>query len=201
MFPALTARPSRAITMRRYCVSRLKFVTACLISVVCAAAFAIAADAKKEGPVDLNLASMEGGKTHLRDLRGKVVVINLWATWCLPCREEMPMMVEAEKTWGPKGVVFIGASLDDSKSRKNIPGFLKEFGITFPIWTGATSDDLARLHLGEAVPDTAFVDADGVIFARVMGEIRRPELDERLEWVTGAKTQPVPQAVVVHLDK
>ena len=172
-----------------------------IASLLFVGAMALAADAKKSGPADLSLASMEGGKTHLKDLRGKVVVLNMWATWCGPCREEMPMMVEAEKTWGPKGVVFIGASLDDSKSKKNIPGFLKEFGITFPIWTGATSDDLARLHLGEAVPDTAFVDSDGVIFARVMGEIHRPELDERLQWVTGGKTQPAPQAVVVHLDK
>ena len=183
-------------------MSRMKTVTAGVISsLVFAAAIMLAADAKKEGPVDLSLASMEGGKTHLKDLRGKVVVLNMWATWCGPCREEMPMMVEAEKTWGPKGVVFVGASLDDSKSKKNIPGFLKEFGITFPIWTGATSDDLAKLHLGEAVPDTAFVDTDGVIFARVMGEIHRPELDERLQWVTGGKAQPAPQAVVVHLDK
>jgi thiol-disulfide isomerase/thioredoxin len=143
-------------------MSPRKIVALGVISGVLAGAIALGADAKKEGPVDLALASMEGGKAHLRDLRGKVVVLNMWATWCGPCREEMPMMVEAEKTWGSEGVVFIGASLDDSKTRKNIPGFLKEFGITFPIWTGATSDDLARLHLGEAVPDTAFVDADGV---------------------------------------
>jgi thiol-disulfide isomerase/thioredoxin len=180
----------------------MKIVTLGVISALLfAGAIALAADAKKEGPVDLSLTSMELGKTHLKDLRGKVVVLNMWATWCGPCREEMPMMVEAEKTWGPKGVVFIGASLDDSKTKKNIPGFLKEFGITFPIWTGATSDDLAKLHLGEAVPDTAFVDTDGVIFARVMGEIHRPELDERLQWVTGGNAQPAPQPVVVHLDK
>lgn len=178
--------------------------TATLGAISCllfAGVIALATDAKKEGPVDLSLASMEGGKAHLKDLRGKVVVLNMWATWCVPCRDEMPMMVEAEKTWGPKGVVFIGASLDDSKTKKNIPAFLREFGISFPIWTGATSDDLARLHLGEAVPDTAFVDADGVIFARVLGEMHRPELDERLQWVTGGKAQPAPQAVVVHLDK
>jgi cytochrome c biogenesis protein CcmG, thiol:disulfide interchange protein DsbE len=191
--------------MLRYYVSPVKIVTFGVISsLLFVAAIALAADtkdAKKEGPVDLALASMEGGKTHLKDLRGKVVVLNIWATWCGPCREEMPMMVEAEKTWGPKGVVFIGASLDDSKSKKNIPAFLKEFGITFPIWTGATSDDLAKLHLGEAVPDTAFVDTDGVIFARVMGEIHRQELDERLQWITGGKAQPAPKPVVVNLDK
>ena len=175
----------------------------CAVSVLFVAALALAlgADAKKEGPVDLTLTSPDGKKTHLRDLRGKVVVLNLWATWCGPCREEMPMMVEAEKVWGPRGVVFVGASLDDSKTKKNIPGFLKEFGITFPIWTGATSDDLARLHLGEAVPDTAFLDSDGVVFARVLGEIHRPELDERLQWIIGSREEPAPQAVVVHLEK
>jgi thiol-disulfide isomerase/thioredoxin len=172
-----------------------------LTTLISLAALLFAADAKKEGPADLALTGLDGKKTHLRDLRGKVVVLNIWATWCGPCREEMPMMVDAEKVWGPKNVVFVGASLDDSKTKKNIPAFLKEFGITFPIWTGATSDDLAKLHLGEAVPDTAFVDAEGVIYARVMGEIRRPELDARLQWVTGGRSDPAPQAVVIHLDK
>ena len=166
-----------------------------------AAAISIAAASGDERPVDLSLAAVDGKKTHLRDFRGKVVVLNIWATWCGPCREEMPMMVEAEKVWGPKGVVFVGASLDDSKTRKNIPAFLKEFGIAFPIWIGATSDDLARLHLGGAVPDTAFVDSEGVVFARVMGEIHRPELDERLQWITGDRASPAPEPVLVHLDK
>ncbi len=159
------------------------------------------ADAKKESPVELNLTDMDGKKVHLRDFAGKPVVVNMWATWCLPCREEMPMLVEAAKAWGPKGVVFIGASLDDSKTKKNIPAFLKQYEITFPVWTGAGPDDLAKLHLGEAVPDTFFVGADRLIFGRVEGEIRRAELDERLEWVTGAKTTPAPQALVVHLDR
>lgn len=172
-----------------------------VLFLVIAGVCALAADAKKEGPVDLALASLDGKKTHLRDLRGKIIVLNMWATWCGPCREEMPMMAEAEKVWGPRGVAFIGVSLDENKTKKNIPGFLKEFGVTYPIWTGATSDDLARLHLGEAVPDTAFLDREGVIFARVMGEIRRPELDERLQWVTGSRSEPAPQPVVVHLDK
>ena len=85
--------------------------------------------------MDLALTAMDSKKVHLRDFAGKIVALNIWATWCLPCREEMPMMVEAEKVWGPKGVVFIGASLDDSKTKKNIPNFLQEFKITFPIWT------------------------------------------------------------------
>jgi thiol-disulfide isomerase/thioredoxin len=160
-----------------------------------------AADAKKEAPFDFTLTDMKNQKVHLRDIGGKPIVLNIWATWCLPCREEMPMMVEAEKAWAPKGVVFIGASLDDSKTKKNIPDFVKQYQIGFTIWQGATPDDLTRLKLGDAVPDTLFLDGDRVIFARVKGEIHRKELDERLDWVTGDRSQPAPQAVLVNLDK
>ncbi len=176
-------------------------------SMTIAAAFAVtvflafAADVKKETPVDLTLTGQDGKKVHLHDFAGKPVVVNMWATWCLPCREEMPMMVEAEKAWGPKGVVFIGASLDDSKTKKNIPAFVKQYQITFPVWSGATPDDLDKLKLGEAVPDTVFMDGDHIIFSRARGEIHRPELDERLEWVTGDRKGPPPQALIVHLDK
>jgi thiol-disulfide isomerase/thioredoxin len=160
----------------------------------------IGADPRKEKPTDLTLTSLDGKKVHLRDYAGKVVVLNIWATWCSPCREEMPRMVEAEKVWGPKGVVFIGASLDDNKNKKNIPAFLQEFKITFPILTGATPGDLDKLHLGNAVPDTAFLDSDGVIFARVRGEITKSELEERLAWVTGDRAGPAPEAMVTHLN-
>ena len=176
-----------------------------LISLLSLAVLSHAADekpkGKKESPVDLTLTGPDGKKVHLHDFAGKPLVVNIWATWCLPCREEMPMLVEAEKTWGPKGVVFIGASLDDSKTKKNIPAFVSELKIPFPIWTGATLDDLSRLRLGDAVPDTAFLDSDGVIFARVRGEIRRAELDERLEWATGDRSRPAPNPDIVHLDK
>jgi thiol-disulfide isomerase/thioredoxin len=161
----------------------------------------LAAAAGKSDPSDLNLTAMDGRKVHLRDYRGSVVVLNFWATWCIPCREEMPMMVEAAKAWAPKGVVFIGASLDDRKTQKNIPEFLEKFQVKFPVWTGATADDLDKLRMGNAVPDTAFLDAGGIIFARVRGEIRRAELDERLAWATGDRKDPAPEALVTHLDK
>lgn len=153
-----------------------------------------------EKPIDWTLTGMDGKKVHLHDYAGKPVVVNIWATWCIPCKEEMPLMVETEKVWGPKGVVFIGASFDGKDTKKNIPAFLQQFQITFPIWTGATADDLAKLKLGEAVPDTLFLDADHVPFARVLGEIRKNELEERLAWVTGGKSGPAPEAKVVHLD-
>jgi thiol-disulfide isomerase/thioredoxin len=176
-----------------------RFVIAASLSFA-AAALLVSAPAKPAA-VDLSLTSLTGGKVHLRDLRGKPVVVNFWATWCGPCRHEMPMMVEAEKLWSPKGVVFIGASLDDRKTKKDIVSFVNQFHINFPIWTGATLDDLERLHLGNAVPDTAFLDADGFVFSRVRGEIQREELDARLSWITGDRTGPAPEPLVTHLDQ
>jgi thiol-disulfide isomerase/thioredoxin len=172
-----------------------------IMALVLVSGYLVEAAVKKESPVDLALTALDGKKVHLRDYAGKPVVVNIWATWCGPCREEMPRMVEAEKVWGPKGVVFVGASLDDNKTKKDIPAFLQEFKITFPILTGATLTDLAKLHLGNAVPDTAFLDSDGVIFARVRGEVTKTELEERLNWVMGDRTGPAPEVLVTHLDK
>ena len=155
--------------------------------------------APSSSPADLNLSDMSGKKVHLKDYRGKIVVLNFWATWCGPCREEMPMLVESEKAWGPKGVVFIGASLDEKKTQKEIPAFLAKHGVTFPVWIGASGDHLDKLGMGEAVPDTAFLDAEGFILFRVQGEIKKAELDERLEWITGNRSSSAPKALLRNL--
>jgi len=154
---------------------------------------------KKAAPAELNLTDLDGKKVHLKDLRGKIVVVNFWATWCGPCKEEMPVFVELEKKWAAKGVTFIGASLDDKKTQKNIPEFVKKYQIDFPVWTGTSGDDLFKLGMGEAVPDTAFVDTDGVVLLRVQGEIHRAELEERLEWMTGDRSKPSPKPLLHNL--
>jgi thiol-disulfide isomerase/thioredoxin len=150
-------------------------------------------------PCDLKLHDLSGNKVQLRDYRGKPVVLNFWATWCGPCREELPMLVEAEKTWAAKGVTFIAVSLDDHKTIGAVPGFAAKFRVGFPVWVGASTGDLDRLRLGQGVPDTVFVDETGVIIARVLGEIRRPELDQRLEWLTGDRKGLPPPALVNHM--
>lgn len=156
-----------------------------------------AKDSQKAG---LSLKALDGTKVHLRDLRGKIVVLNFWATWCGPCREEMPRLVEAEQKYKANGVVFVGASLDDSKTQAKISEFVKDHGIDFPIWVGATGDDLDKLDMGPAVPATAFIDQDGDIVARVSGEIRPEELTERLDWLVRGRSGPGPKERVVHLE-
>jgi thiol-disulfide isomerase/thioredoxin len=150
-------------------------------------------------PVNLPFKDLNGKKVRVSDLRGKIVVLNFWATWCVPCREEMPLLVEADKEYGPRGVAFVAASLDDRQTRPRIPEFLEQFKIRFPVWIGASTMDLEDLKLGEALPATAFLDRDGRILARVLGQLTNGELRERLEWLTGDRKGPPPDPRVEHL--
>ena len=155
---------------------------------------------KEPAKADLSLKDMNGQKVRLRDLRGKPVVLNFWATWCGPCKAELPMLVDAAKDYGSRGVVFVAVSLDDEKTKQLVPAFVNAQQIRFPVWLGATGDELAKLGLGEALPATAFLDQDGHIFSRILGQLRQEDLTERLDWLTGDKTGTPPNALVKHLE-
>ena len=111
------------------------------------------------------------------------------------------MLVEAEKQFGARGIAFIGVSLDNSKTKQNVPEFLNKYRVSFPVWLGATGDDLTRLGMGEAVPATAFIDPEGYIVARVSGQIRAAELTERIEWLLGEHGGAPPAPFVSHVEQ
>jgi len=148
--------------------------------------------------VNLPFKDMNGNKVRVSDLRGRIVVLNFWATWCVPCRAEMPLFVDAAKDYVPRGVAFVAVSLDDRQTKPKIPDFLGEFKMEFPVWTGASTMDLDDLKLGPSLPATAFLDRQGRIAARVLGQITRSELHERLEWLIGDQKSAAPDPLVRH---
>lgn len=156
---------------------------------------------KTPGAIKLTLQDKNGKRVSLQNLRGQVVVLNFWATWCGPCNAETPILVQAAQQYEGQSVVFLGASVDDAKTQKNIPAFLDRYHVTYPILTGASGDDVEKLKLGIAVPATAFIDANGIIRFRILGQMRPGELQERIEWLLHGHAGPAPVPLVVHLDK
>ena len=149
---------------------------------------------------ELNIKNLQGQKVRLKDLRGKLVVLNFWATWCGPCRHELPMLVRIAQAAAHPDLVFVAVSVDDAKTRAKVPESASQFGITFPVWVGANGDDVYNLSKGEAVPATIFIDRDGTIEARVSGEIRESELRERISWLIGDRKGARPQEFVSHVN-
>ena len=87
----------------------------------------------------------------------------------------------------------------DAKTSSRIPAFVAKYQAGFPVWRGATVDDLDRLGLGNAVPATIFLDAEGHIVARILGQAQREEVQARLDWLTGGQSGAAPEAVVKHV--
>src|SRR5947209_3776302 len=116
---------------------------------------------------DFELQSLEGKNVKLSDFRGKAVLLNFWATWCGPCKIEMPWFVELQKEYGPQGLQIVGVAMDDA-SKDEITKFVKEMGVNYTILLGKES--VGQEYGGvNVLPTTFFIDRDGKIVAREFG--------------------------------
>jgi len=115
---------------------------------------------------DFTLTDISGHPLQLADYKGKVVLLDFWATWCAPCRSEIPKFVEWQKQYGPEGLQVIGISMDDSD--KPVPGFVQQFGIDYPIALGDAK--LADQYGGVlGLPVTFVIGRDGQIHHKHVG--------------------------------
>jgi thiol-disulfide isomerase/thioredoxin len=149
----------------------------------------------------LTLKDLSGREQSLSAQAGKIVVLNFWATWCVPCREEMPLLVFLQNRYATRGVQVIGASVDDESTRDAIPEFSRRLKLNFPVWLGATIEDMQRLGLGDALPATAFIDRDGRIVGRIIGVVNKAEVSRRIEWLLSDRQTPAPPPVINALEK
>ena len=117
---------------------------------------------------DFALTDINEKPIRLSDFRGKVVFLNFWATWCAPCREEMPSMEVLHKNFEKDGLVILAVSIDRVTTTKDIPPFVKGMNLTFPVlidsW-GKTDKPYKRM----GVPETFIIDQQGVIREIIIG--------------------------------
>lgn len=119
---------------------------------------------------DFSLKSIDGSTVRLSDFKGKVVVLDFWATWCAPCRKGIPDLIEIQKNFG-KDVQVIGISLDDNPMEV-VPSFSKEFKINYPLLIG--TDEVSTKFGGiDAIPTTFIIDKNGKILNKHIGLVEK----------------------------
>ena len=131
--------------------------------------------------VELTLTDLFGAKQTLSSLKGRIVILNFWATYCIPCKSEMPDLAAIQNEYAALGVQVIGASTDEISDRQKILQFVKETRINFPIWMGAGTADMLRFGLGSALPGTVVISKDGQIVKVISGVVNQGDLKKQIE--------------------
>jgi peroxiredoxin len=149
--------------------------------------------------VDLTLKDLFGATASLSQYKGRIVILNFWATYCVPCRKEMPDLAAIQNEYAALGVQVIGASADEAGDRAKVLQFIKETKINFPVWLGATTADMMRFGLGAALPGTVIIGRDGHIIKIISGIINQADLKKQIDQMLAsaeatAKREQVAQA-------
>ncbi|HJT50472.1 MAG TPA: TlpA disulfide reductase family protein [Nitrosospira sp.] len=128
-----------------------------------------------------SLPDLEGNKQPISQWKGKVMVVNFWASWCVPCREEIPEFMELQKKYSDKGLTFIGIAVDQ---KERAAAFSKEMGINYPVLVG----DMSAMALAEAagntygaLPFTVIIDRGGKITGTKLGRLSQSKLEAMVE--------------------
>jgi len=128
---------------------------------------------------DFELKSVDGKTVRLSDYRGKAVLLNFWATWCGPCKIEMPWFVDLQKKYGAEGLQVLGVAMDDA-GEDAIAKFAREMGVNYPVLMGKES-------VGEAyggvqfLPTTFYIDRNGRVVERVFGLVGQSEIEDNIK--------------------
>ncbi len=114
--------------------------------------------------------SLDGDSVSLAAQKGKVVLVNIWATWCHPCRDEIPELIAIRERFSGRGLELIGVSVDTDGTDDAIRTFMKDYRMTFPIWRDP-DERISNLFLAVGVPATFLIDKQGVLRWRKVGPI------------------------------
>jgi peroxiredoxin len=132
---------------------------------------------------DFELQDLDGRTVRLADLRGKAVLLNFWATWCPPCKVEIPWFIDLQKQYGAQGLQIVGVSMDDAGPDK-VSKFAQQMGINYPVLMG--NDKMADLYGGvQALPTTFYIGRDGKFVSRVYGLVSHGEVESNIRAALG----------------
>lgn len=132
-------------------------IASLFIAAALATAPALAGDATSQA-APFNLPSRAGKSVALADLKGQVVLINFWATWCGPCRKEMPLLEQIQKKYAPLGFTMVGVNVEEDT--RLMEAFLKDVPVSFPILLDP-ANSVSKLYNVSAMPSTVIVDRKG----------------------------------------
>jgi peroxiredoxin len=143
---------------------------------------------------NFTLRDVDGREVVLSSFSGKVVVISFWATWCGPCKEEMPHLQKMLTELGDRGLVVLSVSTDDARSVSKVKPFVSKMGYTFPVLLDKESTVISAFNPAKTLPYTVIVGRDGQIARRTSGYTPGDELELRtfLEAQLGPATAPAP---------
>jgi thiol-disulfide isomerase/thioredoxin len=140
---------------------------------------------------DFELKTLDGKLTHLSDYRGKAVLLNFWATWCGPCKIEMPWLVELNKQYAPQGLVVLGVAMDDDADKKDsvqkdIRAFTTEMAVDYPILMG--SGKVADNYGGvQFLPEIFYIDRNGKIVEHAIGLKGHSEIEDNIKKIVASQ--------------
>jgi thiol-disulfide isomerase/thioredoxin len=145
-------------------------------------------------PANLNftLKDIDNKDVKLASLKGKVILLDFWATWCGPCKIEMPWFVELQKRYGPQGLQVVGVAMDDA-SKEDIAKFIKEMGVNYTILLGKESvgDQYGGVP---ALPETFFIGRDGKIVDKIIGLKGKSEIEDSIKRALNTQAGTTPAA-------
>jgi len=126
-----------------------------------------------------DLPALDGdGRVRLEDFAGRPVIVNFWASWCVPCRKEFPEFKDAQARYGDDGLEIIGITLMDLP--RDARAFAEDQGATWTLADGGQGDRVGRAYGVRAIPQTFFVDRDGTIFSRYFGNPTADEFEAQI---------------------
>ena len=126
---------------------------------------------------DFSLPLLTGGTFTLHSARGKPILLNFWASWCAPCREETPMLVRMHKMYGPRGVQFVGVDSEDQIA--DARRFVAQFGVDYPL-VHLDDDRVIDAYAIPGLPTTVFIGVDGIVVGKVVGGFVGPQGEKQL---------------------